>query len=271
MAAFQIFDPFEVFFDQQGQPLAGGSIKFFAAGTTTPKDVFGNKALTINNGSTVTLDSAGRANVDIWGDGSYYVELWSSGNVKIDDANNVEIAGGSGTALPAYQASKFLTNDGAVLSWADVRQVPDPTGQSGKQLGTDGALVFWETKAVPPTVTQPDIEVTTAKFRAAQGATSFLLQNGAGSAAASGTKATTGSVTFPTPFAEAPRVFVTNTSGYVTQAGDVQPSVSVTARSTTGFTVLFSTQTGESNTNNNITAPVNFDWIALGTVATPAP
>ena len=74
MSAFLLFSPMVVFHGNTGNPLAGGSLKFFDAGTTTPRVVYGNKALTVNNGTTVTLDSAGRTAFETWGRGNYFFE-----------------------------------------------------------------------------------------------------------------------------------------------------------------------------------------------------
>ena len=57
------------FLDNNGQPLAGGSVYFYTPGTTTPKTTYQNSALTVPNTNPVILDAAGRAT--IWGSGSF--------------------------------------------------------------------------------------------------------------------------------------------------------------------------------------------------------
>ena len=42
-----------------GTLAAGGSLNFYDTGTTTPKNVYGEPALSTNLGSTLTLNSAG--------------------------------------------------------------------------------------------------------------------------------------------------------------------------------------------------------------------
>lgn len=269
MAAFRILNQKPVYFDLQGRPASGGYLLFYITGTTTPKSVFGNKALSINNGNRVNINSDGRTAVDIWGDGAYRVRVYDANNTLLSEADDVEVAGGTGASIPTLVAGSFLTNNGALLLWAPIRQLPDPTGQDGKVPTASGAGYVLQTPAVPPAPVAPNIEVTTTSLRVAQGATSFLIQFGSGSAAASGNKTTTASIVFPTPYAAAPKVFANNSAGFVTQAGDVQPTISVSSVTTTGATVKFSTQTGESNSNNNIVTPVAFDWIAFGTIATP--
>src|SRR3989304_1853639 len=126
--AFRVTDQFPQYCDAAGVPLAGGRLRFYFAGTTTAANVYGDKALTVNNGSTVDLDSSGRTNVDVWSDGTALrMRLYDAASVLIGEADNVELPGGAATSLPAFVAGKFLTNDGAVLSWATIREVPDPT------------------------------------------------------------------------------------------------------------------------------------------------
>lgn len=269
--AFRILNQFPVYLDHEGRPASGGWLAFYESGTDAEKDVYGDPDLSTNNGVTVELDSDGRTTHDVWGDGAYRVRLYDADGTLLAEADDVEVGGGDAQAIPPLQTGRFLTNNGAVLQWANVRELPDPTGQDGKMLVADGSSAIWQ--PLPETVDppKPDIEVDSGSVRiGAGGATSWLQQIGSGSAGASGTKSTTANVTFPEPFAATPKVFVVNTSGFVTQRGTVQPTVSVTNRSTTGFTVTFGTETGEGNSDNNITSPVNFDWLAVGTVATPS-
>lgn len=51
------------FLDGDGNPLAGGYIQFYVAGTTDPKDTFADAQLTTPNENPVVLDGDGRATV----------------------------------------------------------------------------------------------------------------------------------------------------------------------------------------------------------------
>ena len=86
------------------QLLPGGYLKFYSAGTTTPKDVFGEKALTTNNSSTIALDASSRPSLDVWGSGAYFVEIYDTDDNKQGEADNVEIPGGEATAFPELEA-----------------------------------------------------------------------------------------------------------------------------------------------------------------------
>lgn len=57
------------FVDQNGKPLAGGSVTFYIPGTTTKKDTWQDQAMTQPNTNPVVLDSRGQAT--IWGTDSY--------------------------------------------------------------------------------------------------------------------------------------------------------------------------------------------------------
>lgn len=145
MSAFLIPDPRPVYFTSTGQVAAGGSLKFFQAGTTTPLDVYGDSNLFTNNGAVLALGSDGRTSVDVWGDGTqaYRVQLFDVNGGLQFDVDNVGLPGGSGNQIPTLQTGKVLSNDGAVLVWTDIQVVPDPTGQSGKFLSSDGTNTSW--------------------------------------------------------------------------------------------------------------------------------
>lgn len=57
------------FIDQNGKPLANGTVTFYVPGTTTLKDTWQDAAMTQPNTNPIVLDSRGQA--IIWGGGSY--------------------------------------------------------------------------------------------------------------------------------------------------------------------------------------------------------
>jgi hypothetical protein len=176
-AAFRLFSKMQNQFGMTGQLLSGGYFKFYIAHSTTPKDTYGEIGLTTNNGPIIALDSAGRPVDDIWGSGSYFVELYDSNDVKQSEADDVEIPGGDATAFPALVASEFLTNDGAVMSWAAILQVPDPTGHSGQSLTNNGTTILWQTLlASPSTLYQVVTAATTTTIDLSLGCAILLNQ-----------------------------------------------------------------------------------------------
>lgn len=270
MPTFRILDQFPVYLDLAGNLAAGGSLKFYDSGTTTPRDVYADPDKSVNNGSTVTIGTDGRPVVDIWGDGAYRVRLYDADGTLIDEADDVEIQGGGGAAIPALESGKFLTNDGALLQWGEVLQPPDPTGSSGKILGNDGANLIWQDPpAAPPAPADPDIVVGTASLRVGltSDANKFLIQTGSSSAPASGTSTTSQAVTFPTEFSTLLGVFPVITSTSYSSVGFFA-APAVTSKSTTGFTfnANVSAHQGGSGSDANINSAVPFDWVAFGIV-----
>lgn len=261
MPTFRILDPFPVYLDLAGNLAAGGSLKFYDSGTTTPRDVYSDPDKTVNNGSSILIGTDGRPVHDIWGDGSYRVRLYDADGMLIDEADDVEIQGGGGSAIPALESGKFLTNDGALLAWDDIRQVPDPTGSSGKVLGNDGENLIWQ---APPPPVVPDITITSSSLQVgATGSSKFLIQTGTDTAPASGTTSTTKTITFPTAYSTPLHVSVTPTSN--SQPGGPVVTYLSSAASTTGFTVAFDVAEGSSS-DQNIINPVPFSWVAFGLV-----
>lgn len=84
-----LFPAPQQYFDNNGDPLAGGKVYFYEAGTTTPKDTYTTQAGTIANANPVILDSAGRAS--IWGTGSYKEVVKTSADVTISTKDAVTL------------------------------------------------------------------------------------------------------------------------------------------------------------------------------------
>jgi hypothetical protein len=151
--SFRFLNQSPVYLDNDGVPLSGGSLTFSNTGTSTPKTVYSDKALSVSLGSVVTLDSTGRAPVDVWGSGSYRVVLKDSGGTTIKTLDDVdEILTGSGIPSMSGQSGKYLTNNGSVASWGTISQVPTQTGNAGKYLRTDGTNASWASPTLVPIV-----------------------------------------------------------------------------------------------------------------------
>lgn len=75
------------FFDNDGNPLAGGKLYTYAAGTTTPKAAYTDQSATVNASNPVILDSAGRTT--IWIDGAYKFRLETAAGVLVEETDNV--------------------------------------------------------------------------------------------------------------------------------------------------------------------------------------
>ncbi|MEB1529899.1 gp53-like domain-containing protein [Xanthomonas sp. WHRI 7945] len=254
--SFRFYNPAPVFMDLLGlAPLAGGSLQFFAIGTTTPKGTWSDSELMVANPNPVPLDSSGRANVNIWGDGAYTVRATAADGTSVW-TRDVDSGAGAGATIPALLTGKFLTNDGSNLIWADVLQVPDPTGSANKILGTDGSNLIWQ---AAPTI--PDLPVENHANRVKIG--TLLIQWGASQAPATGQRQTGVAVPFPFAFSGAPyHVDITVTSTALVSSG-VLAVDAVPTKDANGCSVQFDTNDFGNNASRFVN-PVPFTWVAYG-------
>lgn len=144
--ASRLLNQSPVYLDDDGQPVAGGTLYFYVSGTTTPKDVYGDKAKTVNLGSTELLDSSGRQVNDIWLDGSYTVTLRDADAVQVWSLDDVD----SLSELPSQTGNtgRFLTTDGTDASWAEISEVPSTaSGDEGDVLTIVSGEAAWAAPA----------------------------------------------------------------------------------------------------------------------------
>ena len=99
--------PFLQFIDANGNPLAGGKLYTYYAGTTTPLTTYTNYAGTTPNANPVIMDSAGRASVWL-GVGSYKFVLTDSTDVLVYTTDNI-VNSSYGTVQPAVVATAGQT------------------------------------------------------------------------------------------------------------------------------------------------------------------
>ena len=107
--------------DSNNKILAGGSVEFCAAGTSTPKSIWTDKAKTAPYTSR-TLDSTG--SVLVYGDGIYKVKVYNAAGTKIYEWDNIYIRGANyylHTVTGTYAsttADDFLlaSSDGGVVT-----------------------------------------------------------------------------------------------------------------------------------------------------------
>lgn len=90
------------YFDNNGDPLAGGKIYFYEAGTTTPKDTYTTQGAGTPNANPVILDASGRAS--IWGTGSYKISIYTSADVLIKTVDDVML---SAEELTLHETAKI--------------------------------------------------------------------------------------------------------------------------------------------------------------------
>lgn len=107
--------PVMQFFDNNGDPLAGGRLYTYEAGTTTPLATYTDETGGTANTNPVILDSAGRANIWLATTDLYYWELEDSAGNQIWTADNIGTV--SGTADVSGPAS---STDNAVVRFDGV-------------------------------------------------------------------------------------------------------------------------------------------------------
>jgi hypothetical protein len=82
---YLLMAPKPQFFDSAGNPLAGGKLFAYEAGTTTPRDTFSNIGMTTPNENPVILDAAGRPN-----SGAVYLTPEVAYKFVLKDASDVQ-------------------------------------------------------------------------------------------------------------------------------------------------------------------------------------
>ena len=94
--------PVMQFFDNNGDPLAGGKLYTYEAGTTTPLATYTDEGGGTANTNPVILDSAGRANIWLVTTDLYYWELEDSAGNQLWTADNIgQLSGTADVVGPA--------------------------------------------------------------------------------------------------------------------------------------------------------------------------
>lgn len=118
----------QIYFGNNGLPLAGGRVLTFESGTTTPKATYTDAAETVENANPVILDSRGEA-VIFWS-GSYKVELQDA------DENTIWVVDGLDDQTPQWRtgpAGSLIVPSGTTLQ----RDDPAEIGYFRHNLTTD--------------------------------------------------------------------------------------------------------------------------------------
>ena len=142
-------DPIFTGLDSDGNPLSGGKLFAYAAGTTTPQDTYTSSALTSANTNPVVLDSAGRATIFL-SSSAYKFILKTSADVTVWTVDNVQAITLSATIigenLPMFGDASQSVNDTSVPSGATA----DKLAPGSKIMPIDSANVTgtWALRAM---------------------------------------------------------------------------------------------------------------------------
>lgn len=109
------------FLDNNGDPLAGGKLYTYAAGTTTPQITYTSNTGLVSNSNPIILDSAGRTPEQIWlSEGiSYKFVLKTSADVQIGSYDNITSINDFSSVYSALSASSGSSLIGFIQSGAN--------------------------------------------------------------------------------------------------------------------------------------------------------
>jgi len=130
--------PYSYFADQNGEPLAGGKVYTYAAGTTTPQASYTEVTGTVAASNPVILDSAGRA--AIWLQGSYKLVVKDANNVVQWTVDNVSTQATTAPYAVQVHPNAGGSNTGHNLMWAD--QNTDQQADHDALYSYDASLIF---------------------------------------------------------------------------------------------------------------------------------
>jgi hypothetical protein len=99
------------YFDDNGNPLSGGKLYSYIAGSTTPIDTFTDATGSTTNTNPIILDARGEADVWISSSVVYKLVLTSADDVEIYSVDNVRSQGGSGGGVSTDELVKISVID----------------------------------------------------------------------------------------------------------------------------------------------------------------
>ena len=141
-------------FNELGDPLAGGFLYFYAAGTTTPQDAFKDSNLTLQHPNPIELDAAGRVPAFYLADGNIKIRLTDAAGVTQVAADNLLVIGpssgsGSGdtvdaTTILATVDIKVRYGTGQVTGFVRLngRTIGSSTSGAAERASADAQALF---------------------------------------------------------------------------------------------------------------------------------
>lgn len=278
--SYRLGDPNPCYISLLGtEMVAGGSLRFYAKGTTTPKDTFSTEDLNplTTNPNPLDLDASGRAENEVWLDGEYTVVLYDGpgGTGSTVWTRDVVPEVSPTTALPdpTTLPGGTVQSNGTGYELVAVMALPDPTDSAGYMVvvNGDGTGYNLQTQPEEPEIPEPDITVgtATAVIGGASGSRlAFEVKTATIPAAAARTSSVT--VTFSTsftslwaviPISHTQSVSSNNIGATITAAGYTPLAAGNSA------TVTANSADDGGGSGYNIENPVSVTCIAVGLVA----
>ena len=156
------------FFDDNGDPLTGGLLYTYAAGTTTPLTTYSDSTGATANANPIVLDSAGRVSGEVWlTTGSNYkfvlktsagVTIWTNDNIAGVPASSitslrlngstsgyvdlvtVPVAGANTITFPAATGTVLLDPNTAFTGTSTFETISATKDISGRTLNASGSI-----------------------------------------------------------------------------------------------------------------------------------
>jgi hypothetical protein len=131
------------FFDLNGDPLSGGKVNTYEAGTSTRKATYTTSAASVANANPVILDSRGEANI-FWSTGVYKIILTDSDDNEIYTVDHITLSA-TGEAGASFRAGSGAPSN--ALGEDGDRYLRSDTGQI--YLKDEGAYTVESTISIP--------------------------------------------------------------------------------------------------------------------------
>jgi len=127
--------------DADGNPVAGGLVYFYEAGTTTPKVAYSDAAFTAAAANPIVLDSKGEFTFYL--NGAYKIDVKTSAGVQVDgfpiDNISSDLYGSNAyESIAALKASNVLSVDGRIVVVSGYYAAGDGGGQT----------LYWDASSV---------------------------------------------------------------------------------------------------------------------------
>lgn len=155
--------PYQQFFDDNGNPLSGGLVYTYSAGTLTPRATYTDQGGLTPSANPIVLDSAGRAQFWLDNSASYKFITKTSLGTTIQTVDNVApfTSAGGLSVLGTIAANTIIGNN----TGATAAPTALTSAQAGNLLGiTNGANDFRLTLTTGTPVTTSDVTAATTIY-----------------------------------------------------------------------------------------------------------
>lgn len=178
-AAVLMTEPKMQFFDDNGDPLAGGKVYTYSAGTTNDKVTYTDQGGGTANANPVILDAAGRASIWLGTSGSYKFVVKDANDVTISTTDNITAfqTTGSTTFLDSLLTiqdnadnSKQVQFQASGVSTGTTTILTIPNGNT-TLVGTGATQTLTNKTLTSPTINTPTMVYTAEAAVASSGTT----------------------------------------------------------------------------------------------------